>query len=115
MPVANQKAEKTWRFLEIREGEAVFGCKFPECKYEHHDPGGIHLHYMKKHGSNPGRESASAGTNRKAQRQENGAMRTPQQTTHRHSWRLLKPSDPVERRAIEAGNSEVCETCEDVR
>lgn len=32
-----------------------------------------------------------------------------------HAWRLLRPGSPVEANALGAGQTEVCEKCEEVR
>lgn len=70
--------------------------KCVQCEYEHDDPGAVRLHAVKKHGW--GRQD-----------------KTDQDTQGcKHSWRLLRASNPMEAQAIQAGYVRVCTKCEEV-
>lgn len=112
MAVADKAKEKLWAY---NPSTGKFACRFPECAYQHDDPGGVNLHHHKKHGPNASRQPAATGTNRSEQRQSEGTKRKPQQTGHTHAWRLLKRSNAVEAAAIHEGYEEVCESCEELR
>jgi hypothetical protein len=105
---------KLWKFNPATE---KFACTFPDCVYEHHDPGGVNLHHYKKHGPNPGRTTSPASASRKTA--EAAKVKPMQQRGQKsslgHDWRLLDPRNPVERAAIAHGMREVCSDCEEVR
>jgi hypothetical protein len=107
------KVTKLWKYDPSSE---KFACTFPECPFDHHDPGGVNLHYYKKHGPNPGRTNSPASTSRKT---ETAKVKATQQQGRKsplgHDWRLLDPRNPVERAAKAQGYREVCDDCQEVR
>jgi hypothetical protein len=106
---------KLWKFNPATE---KFACIFPGCGYDHHDPGGVNLHYYKKHGPNPGRTTSPASASRKtaeAAKVKPMQKRVQQPSALGHDWRLLNPRDPMERAALAKGASEICDDCQEVR
>lgn len=107
------KIPKLWRWDPAAE---LFACTHPECPYTHHDPGGVNLHYYKKHGPNPGRETPSASTSRKKDQPKVGAVQKKgSKSPLTHDWRLLNRGNPTEAAAIAKGYSEVCTDCQELR
>jgi hypothetical protein len=108
------KVTKLWRYDPSTE---LFACTHPECPYTHHDPGGINLHYYKKHGPNPGRTTAPASASRKTAEaaKVKPMQKRGQKSSLGHDWRLLDPRNPEERAAKARGYREVCDDCQEVR
>lgn len=74
-------------------GESPFECAFPGCGRQFTTEGGLILHYRIHL---PKKEKPTAG----------GSCL--------HSWRLLSESNELERRAIRAGFTRVCQSCGEV-
>lgn len=106
-----EKKPKLWRY-EPSDGQ--FHCTHPGCEYAHDDPGGINLHFTKKHRT-PQQAKPNAAATRTAAKSERPAQEPKQSNRHVHTWRLLRGDSPLEAEARKRGYREVCMECEDLR
>ncbi len=83
----------------------IFKCSWPDCDYEHVEPGAVQLHHVRAHLSKQGQKKAAAAA------KPGGSSSV---SACSHEWRLLSPDDHAEAAAIHAGYGRVCQKCLEV-